>query len=64
MITVTLKDHIEGLEIEYGSLSEAARVLGIDKAYLSRLKNGHAKNPNEVTLEALGLGKVVCYVLQ
>jgi hypothetical protein len=52
---------IEAAEEEHGSLRSAAKALGIDPGYLSRLKNGEKTNPSDEVLAALGLERVVLY---
>lgn len=52
---------IEAAEEEHGSLRAAAKALGIDAGYLSRLKNGEKLNPGDDVLAALGLERVTMY---
>jgi hypothetical protein len=40
----------------------ASRALGIDAAYLVRLRDGKKTNPGEDTLEKLGIERVTKYV--
>lgn len=52
---------IELAEEKHGSLRAAARALGIDAGYLSRLKKGEKVNPSEEVLAALGLERMTMY---
>ena len=58
---MTLTERIEELKIEHGSLRQAAKVLNIDVAYLSRIGSGKKVNPSEKTLIKLGLKLEVDY---
>lgn len=46
---------------KHGGLRAAARVLGINYAYLWRLKSGEKVNPNAKILRKLGLRRQVSY---
>ncbi|ENE1253994.1 hypothetical protein ABM187_004235 [Stenotrophomonas maltophilia] len=62
MREMTIKEAID-IEVQvYGSLREAAKHLGIDAGYLSRLANGEKENPGDYVLEQLRLQKKVVYV--
>lgn len=61
MTTTTLKERVETLVHKYGSLRAAQEVIGIDAAYLCRLRNGEKANPSKGFLVKLGLKKVVSY---
>lgn len=50
-----LQQHIDLLVTEHGGLRAAARALGLDPAYLCRLRKGLKRNPHEKTLKKLGL---------
>lgn len=52
---------IEAAEEEHGSLRAAAKALGIDPGYLSRLASGEKVNPSDKVLSALGLERVTIY---
>ena len=52
---------IEAAEEEHGSLRAAAKALGVDAGYLSRLKSGEKLNPGDHVLAALGLERVTMY---
>lgn len=52
---------IADAEQEHGSLRAAAKALGIDAGYLSRLKSGEKLNPGDDVLSALGLERVTIY---
>lgn len=59
---MTIQEAI-ALEVEvYGSLRAAAKELGIDVGYLSRLASGEKENPGDYVLEQLRLEKRVVYV--
>lgn len=50
-----LQIHIEKLVTRYRGVRAAARALGVDPAFLSRLRLGRKKNPSDATLAKLGL---------
>lgn len=52
---------IEAAEEEHGSLRAAAKALGIDPGYLSRLKSGEKINPSAEVLKVLGLERITYY---
>ena len=52
---------IEAAEEEHGSLRAAAKSIGVDAGYLSRLKSGDKVNPSDEVLAALGLERTVTY---
>lgn len=54
-------DRVRELEVEYGSLREAARQTGFDAGYLLRLRDGEKTNPSAESLKRLGLRRVVMY---
>jgi len=59
-----LKERINQLVLQHGSLRAVARVSGIDVGYLSRLRSGAKANPPPIhTLRRLGLRRVVTYEL-
>lgn len=62
MKEMTIKEAIDAEVAVYGSLREAAKHLGIDAGYLSRLANGEKDNPGDYVLEQLRLQKKVVYV--
>lgn len=59
---MTLKERIDELVAQHGSLRAAARVTEIDVGYLSRLRTGEKTNPEKDKLRRLGLRRVVSYV--
>lgn len=58
---VTLKQVIDGYVATYGSLRQAAELLCIDPAYLSRLAGCRKTNPSDEVLGKLGLERRVVY---
>lgn len=60
---MTLKERIDQLVRQHGSLRAAARVTAIDPSYLSRLRSGEKAHPEKDTLRRLGLRRVVSYEL-
>lgn len=56
-----LGDRILELEKQHGSLRAAARALGCDAGYLSRLRDGEKDNPSAILLKRMGLKRVVAY---
>jgi transcriptional regulator with XRE-family HTH domain len=57
-----LRTRILALIERHGSLRAAARVLGVDHAYLSRLSTGENHNPSDDLLRKLGLRRLITYV--
>lgn len=58
---MTLRDRIDELVAQHGSLRAVARVTEIDPGYLSRLRAGEKANPEKDKLRRLGLRRVVSY---
>ncbi len=58
---MTLRQRIEDLVQQHGSLRAVARVTEIDVGYLSRLRAGEKVNPEKDKLRRLGLRRVVMY---
>jgi len=58
---MTLRERINQLVSQHGSLRAVARVTEIDAGYLSRLRTGEKVNPEKDKLRRLGLRQVVCY---
>lgn len=58
---MTLRDRIDDLVAQHGSLRAVARVTEIDVGYLSRLRTGEKANPDKYKLRRLGLRRVVSY---
>jgi hypothetical protein len=52
---------IERAITQHGSLRKAARALGVDFAYLWRLKTGSKKNPGAELAQKLGIAKEVTF---
>jgi len=57
-----LRQCIGELVDKHGSVRAAARVLGIDHAYLYRLKVGEKTDPSDALLKKLKLRRVVSYI--
>jgi transcriptional regulator with XRE-family HTH domain len=51
----TIDEHVRMLCRKYGGQNKAARALGFDKSYLSKLRSGKKANPSSATLVKLGL---------
>ena len=60
---MTLRDRIDELVAQHGSLRAVARVTEIDVGYLSRLRAYANVNPGRDKLRRLGLRRVVAYEL-
>jgi hypothetical protein len=45
----------------HGSLTAAARHLGLNKSYLSRLRSGVLQNPSQDLCRQLGVQRVISY---
>jgi Helix-turn-helix. len=58
---VDLETAVKKLVQTHGGVRSAARVLGINYAYLSRLQSGQKSNPTPEVLRKLGLRRVVFY---
>jgi hypothetical protein len=56
-----IKTAVEALVAKHGGVRPAARVIGVNYAYLSRLRSGDKINPTAAVLRKLGLRKVVTY---
>lgn len=50
--------------LKHGGVRMASRETGVDKAFISRLLNGHKTAPSDDTLNKLGLEAVPLYVLK
>lgn len=61
MNALTLKERIDELIAQHGTLRAAARVLEVDAGYLSRLRYGEKDEPGETLLRRMGLRRVVAY---
>jgi hypothetical protein len=59
---ITVRDRIDELMKQHGGLRKAARALQLHASYLSRLRNGHQKNPSPEALRRMGLVKHITYV--
>lgn len=58
-MNMTLANRIGDLEVEHGGLRSAAKAIGVDPGYLSRLKSGDAHSPSYLMCEKMGLIKVI-----
>lgn len=54
---MNLKERINELTLEHGSLRAVSQEIGIDVGYLSRLYVGTKSNPSNDTCKRLGLKK-------
>lgn len=50
-----IQKRIDDLVVAHGGLRAAARKVGVDPGYLSRLRSGEKRNPTIETLTALGI---------
>ena len=64
MKRTTIKDRVDVLVYQAGSLRAAARKLDINHTYLWRLSKGHRTNPDDDVLAKLGLMRVTHYYLK
>ena len=54
---ITIKERIDALCLEYGSLRNTSKIIDVDFGYLSGLRSGEKNNPSEKILSKLGLKK-------
>ena len=59
--TIKLQHAVEAIVHKHGGVRAAARAIGVNYAYLSRLRTGEKCNPTATVLRKLGLRKVVSY---
>lgn len=57
----TLKQRVQELIAQHGTLRGAARALQIDPGYLSRIERGEKDAPSDEVLCKMGLRRVVAY---
>jgi replicative DNA helicase len=57
-----LRQRIQEISKQHGSLRAAARALEIDAGYLSRLQNGEKIEPSDDMLRKLNLRRIVTYI--
>lgn len=57
-MSTVIEMRIAELQQKHGGIRPTARVLGMDQAYLLRLKTGDKCNPSKEVLEKLGLKRV------
>lgn len=58
---ITIQSRADELVEQHGGVSAAARAIGIDNAYFSRLRNGFKTEPSVRVLRKMGLERVVTY---
>lgn len=58
---MTLQERITQLIAEHGGVRAAARYLGVDPGYVSRLNSGEKTEPSAAVLQKMGLRRVVTY---
>lgn len=56
-----IKTAVKAIIARHGGVRPAARAIGVNYAYLSRLQTGEKANPTTAVLRKLGLRKVVSY---
>ena len=61
MALITLEEAVHSIVDIHGGIRAASRATGVDKAFISRLLNGHKTAPSEETLNKLGLEAVPLY---
>lgn len=61
VVMVSLAYRIRQLIAQHGGMRLAARAVGIDPGYLSRMMSGDKTAPSDATLKRLGLRKIVSY---
>lgn len=59
---ITIRQRIDELVIQHHGLRCAARAVGLQPSYLSRLRHGHQSNPSPEALKKLGLSRRITYV--
>jgi len=60
---ITLEEAVQTVVERHGGIRAAARATGVDKAFISRLLNGHKTAPSEETLNRLGLEAIPLYMV-
>ncbi len=50
---------VDAVANRYGSLRAAARVLGVDVGYLSRMRSGKKSNPSKTLMHRLGIRREI-----
>lgn len=55
---------IRDLAAKHGGIRQAARVVGIDPAYLCRLESGKKINPSDAVLRKLGLRRIISIMVK
>ena len=61
VVVVSLAYRVRQLIVKHGGMRLAARAVGIDPGYLSRMMSGDKTAPSDATLKRLGLRKIVSY---
>lgn len=57
----TIPNAVQSLVDRHGSLRAAARVIGVNYAYLSRLRNSQKIDPSDEVLRKIGLRRITVY---
>lgn len=57
-----LRKRIQELESRHGGLRQLSRVIGVDSAYLMRLRDGEKTNPSDRVLRKLKLKRIVTVI--
>jgi hypothetical protein len=63
MTATVVKQRVQDLAKQHGSLRAAARAVGVDHVYLWRLARGHKCVPSDAVLRKLGLRRHVWFEL-
>lgn len=58
---MNIQTAVKAIVAKHGGVRVAARAIGVNYAYLSRLQSGEKCNPTDAVLRKLGLRKVVSY---
>lgn len=58
---MNIQTAVKAIVAKHGGVRVAARAIGVNYAYLSRLQTGAKCNPTDAVLRKLGLRKVVSY---
>ena len=58
---MTMRERVYDLQARHGSLRAAAEAVGVDHAYLLRLRTGEKIHPSKAVLKKLGMRPAVFY---